>query len=96
MKFAENIQVNTGSEIISRLRDYETKHDSITRLLTQKEKTIRELQLALDEASHKKDSESANHLRLLEKERALSAQYARDLTQERSRTAILSTEKECL
>ena len=45
---------------------------------------------------HENDSELRNVNRLLEKEKGLTTQYMRELTQERSKGNILANEKECL
>ena len=43
IKFVENIRVSTGSEIITKLKEYESKNDSLTKLLNQKERALKEI-----------------------------------------------------
>jgi hypothetical protein len=42
LKFVENIRMSTGSEIINKLKEYESKNESLTKILNQKERTLKE------------------------------------------------------
>jgi hypothetical protein len=48
----ESIHVNSGSEIIGKLKEYEAKHDSLLKLLTQKERQLKEQQGRHEEQQH--------------------------------------------
>ena len=96
IKFIENIHVNTGSQIITKLKEYESKNQTLVKLLNQKERALKDQQSKFEETLHENDSELRNVNRLLEKEKGLTTQYMRELTQERSKGNILANEKECL
>ena len=52
IKFVENIRMSTGSEIISKLKEYESKNDSLTKILNQKERAIKDQENKHEEAAH--------------------------------------------
>ncbi len=52
LKFVESIHVNSGSEIISKLKEYEAKHDSLLKLIAQKERQLKEQQARHEEQQH--------------------------------------------
>ena len=55
-KFVENIRVSTGSEIINKLKEYESKNDSLSKILNQKERASREQESRYEEAVHEYES----------------------------------------
>ena len=61
----------------------------MAKILSQKERMIKELETRNDESKYEFEGEIRNLGRLLEKERGLTTQYLKELTQERSKVNIL-------
>lgn len=93
LRFVESIHASSGSEIIGKLKEYEAKNDSLVKLLSQRDRQLKELQARNQEQQHDTEAELRNLTRLVEKERSAATQTMKDLTQERSRASVLASEK---
>jgi hypothetical protein len=75
------------------LKEYEAKNDSLIKLLNQKERTLKDSESRYEETLHELENDARNSNRLLEKEKNMTTQYMKEITQERSRVNILLNEK---
>lgn len=48
--------MSTGSEIINKLKEYESKNDSLTKILSQKERALKDQESRTEEAGHEYES----------------------------------------